>query len=664
MKSIKAFVAHSFEERDEIVVRAFLDYFDSLKETAGLTWDHAERAESQFISQKVKDKMEGKNLFIGIFTAKDYRIEQNKLKTSLPIFDYGKKDSFLLGSSDWIIQESGYALAMGMKLLFLIENGVHVNSGLQGDLEFVNFSRDNPSACSKKINQIIGDIIVESVDTMSMQTSASPAEIKKDEIDEVPNSNETALTEEQLLLRKVIDAYVNLDSLISEKKDIMEAEKKLGEIILEFKDHKKYSSSFWKGRFYQLKLDAGFPEAFNELEILCKENPDDISPLNFLAISYKSYGQYSKAVDQYLKISEKQDTIKDRVAYIGKASECFASANNFGAAYGLLLTEFKNTDLDTNILYILYKKLAEIAKLQDNKNLFVAFAEKALDIFPTDYELRFSLAYSYEEFGNTASSLAHYKFLCEHNPDGNNFNNIGVAYSRLGIKGKAIESYKIASEKYDESLAMANMSYGYIEQGFFNEARDILKTARTQENHHKNVDSAITRINEVEEEEEESLTKTLKKVEPEKKFLVKFAEDYALPAVVNITGKWTSRHGEILLNMKDDKVYGETEITYQSLENALATVKTGGLSISQRDSKKIISIDGIIINCSIEYQLKIKTISGSTFLAGLMGGTEAVYKGLMHVSKDEQKIFVMEWMEGKREIEFYEMTKISRNTIS
>src|SRR3989304_5705009 len=102
MKSIKAFVAHSFEERDEIVVRAFLDYFDSLKETAGLTWDHAERAESQFISQKVKDKMEGKNLFIGIFTAKDYRIEQNKLKTSLPIFDYGKKILFcwvlLIGS--------------------------------------------------------------------------------------------------------------------------------------------------------------------------------------------------------------------------------------------------------------------------------------------------------------------------------------------------------------------------------------------------------------------------------------------------------------------------------------------------------------------------------------------------------------------------------------
>jgi hypothetical protein len=45
MGKIKAFVAHSFEERDGTVVRGFLEYFSSLKETAGLTWDHAERPE-------------------------------------------------------------------------------------------------------------------------------------------------------------------------------------------------------------------------------------------------------------------------------------------------------------------------------------------------------------------------------------------------------------------------------------------------------------------------------------------------------------------------------------------------------------------------------------------------------------------------------------------
>jgi len=480
VSKIRAFVAHSFnEERDGAIVRAFTEYFDSLKETAGFTWEHAERSESKAISEKVKGKMEGKNLFIGIFTANDYRIKQNNLRTSFPIYSYAKKEYFSEGSSDWIIQESA------------------------------------------------------------------------------------------------------------------------------------------------------------------------------------DYGQFSKAADKYMKISEMKEmklNAERRVNYVAKAADCYASDNKFHEAYSIILAEFRNTELDTNILYILYKKLSDIAKMQDNKKLFVAFAEKALEIFPTDYSLRFSLAYLYEEVGNHARSLAHYIFLCEHNPNGVNFNNIGVTYGKLDMKGKSIESYIIASEKYCESLAMANIAYSYIDQGFFKAASDILKVSKEQENYHKNVDSATTRITEIEEEEKESLKKTLKKIEPEEKFLVRFAEAYALPFKVDVTGEWSSMHGEIRLDMKDGKVYGSTESNFQSLSNTLAVLKIGGLATGQEVSKRTISIDGIITNSSIEYQLKIETTSGSTFLTGI-GGTKRVYKGLMHVSQDARKIFAMEWTEDKPEIEFYEMVR-------
>jgi tetratricopeptide (TPR) repeat protein len=603
--------------------------------------------------------MEGKNLFIGIFTAKDYRIGQDNLKTVFSTFAYGKKELFSEGSSDWIIQESGYALAKDMKLLFLIENGVDVNAALQGDLEYIKFSRENPAACFKDINEIIGSLIGESPDTTLMQTSAPPPETKTDEIEE-GQRNDTEQTQEQLFRKKFVDAYGKLYGLICEKRNIIEAEKKLDEIIQEFKDS-KYSSSFWKAKFYQLKLDAGFPEALNDMEILCKEYPDDIHPLNSLGSSYKTYGQYTKAADQYLKISRMQRSLKDKVKYICMAADCYASDKNYDEAYKVLLKEFKNKELDTNTFAILYKGLSEIAKIQGNKVLFAAFAEKALEIFPTDFVLRFALAYLYEEVGNTPSSLAHYKFLCEHNPDGSNFNNIGVAYSRLNMKGKAIESYSRASEEYKESLAMANIAYGYINEGFLKEASDILKVARAQENYHKNVDSATSRIREVKEEEEESLTKTSKTVEPEQKFLIKFAEAYTLPSEVDVTGKWTYRHGEIFLNMRDNKVFGESESVYQSLANTLAQLKIGGLGAGQMDSKQNTSIDGIINNSSIEYQLKVKTTSAGVSLL-TSGVTETVYTGLMYVSKDAQRISVMEWKEGKHETEFYEMIKIPHNS--
>ena len=139
MKKIKAFVGHSFNESDESVIKAFLDYFNSLKESMNFEWDHAEGSEIKAVSQKVKEKMEGKNLFIGIFTAKDFRIYPDKLKNSIfiPKYFLGLKSNFSKGSSEWIVQESGYALAKDMKLLFLIENGVSPPEGLQGDLEYI-----------------------------------------------------------------------------------------------------------------------------------------------------------------------------------------------------------------------------------------------------------------------------------------------------------------------------------------------------------------------------------------------------------------------------------------------------------------------------------------------------------------------------------------------
>ncbi len=82
MARLKAFVGHSFNEEDEDVIRTFLKHFDSLKDI-GFEWEHAERAEAKELAVKVREKMEGKNLFIGIFTRKNKQIYPPLLKTCL-----------------------------------------------------------------------------------------------------------------------------------------------------------------------------------------------------------------------------------------------------------------------------------------------------------------------------------------------------------------------------------------------------------------------------------------------------------------------------------------------------------------------------------------------------------------------------------------------------
>ena len=461
MKGLKAFVAHSFnKDRDGSVVKTFLEYFDSLKDTSGFEWDHAEKAELKAISQKVIEKIEGKNLFVGIFTGKDYRIEQDKLKSLFRSFKFGKRESFKACSSDWIIQESGYALAKGLYLLFLIEAGVDVNAGLQGDLQFINFSRDNPSACFTEINQILGSLAIKSVHDTSTSTSSSATEAKGDVI-ERQSINEISEAKEEKPI-DAQDAYMSLKRLILDEKDIENAGKKLSEIIENFKTDEAFTPMFWQGIFYELKIDAGFSGALTELETWAESNPNDFEPLRTLGMVYNKSGQYSKAAEQFLKCAEIQKTNIGRISLLREAAACYASDKKFNEAYRILLKEFQDVKLNTETIHLLFKGLAEVAKAQENKKLFEAFAEKALELFPTDYDLRFSLAYSYGEAGSEASSLFHYEYLMRRRPNGSNLNNLGVQYQRLDIKGKSVDAYKEAFNKYGNYSAKKTLYFKIV----------------------------------------------------------------------------------------------------------------------------------------------------------------------------------------------------------
>ncbi len=76
---IKVFVGHSFLKEDKETTDNFKGYFASLIKTMPFEWEDAQEKEVKTLSEKVKKKMSGKNLFIGIFTRKHIEIEESKL---------------------------------------------------------------------------------------------------------------------------------------------------------------------------------------------------------------------------------------------------------------------------------------------------------------------------------------------------------------------------------------------------------------------------------------------------------------------------------------------------------------------------------------------------------------------------------------------------------
>jgi hypothetical protein len=117
-----AFVGHSFTESDRIVVSCVVDTLISL----GLKTITGEKPKASRISDKVKKLIEDQHIFVGIFTKRD-KIAHKKEWTTSP----------------WVLDEKAYALGKGKKLILLKEVGVGSIGGIQGDYEFIEFSRDS-----------------------------------------------------------------------------------------------------------------------------------------------------------------------------------------------------------------------------------------------------------------------------------------------------------------------------------------------------------------------------------------------------------------------------------------------------------------------------------------------------------------------------------------
>lgn len=116
-----AFVGHSFGKDD----LSLADSFIRVLEAVGITVATGDKPLTDRISEKVKRRIEKQHIFIGIFTRRD-KLDGKNLWTT----------------STWVIDEKAYALGKNKKLILLMEAGIDSIGGIQGDYEFIEFSRD------------------------------------------------------------------------------------------------------------------------------------------------------------------------------------------------------------------------------------------------------------------------------------------------------------------------------------------------------------------------------------------------------------------------------------------------------------------------------------------------------------------------------------------
>src|SRR5437879_1154961 len=150
MRQLQAFVARSFDSQDEERIRPILEFLDTFRKS-GFFWDTAEAGEVQSVSQKVRQMIDEREVFIGFFTRRfpvsSYR---SKMRDAFRIL-LGRVQPELWSAPAWVLQESGYALRGKKDLILLKQPNVEV-FGLQGDLEYIQFDPQNPAAVFSKLS--------------------------------------------------------------------------------------------------------------------------------------------------------------------------------------------------------------------------------------------------------------------------------------------------------------------------------------------------------------------------------------------------------------------------------------------------------------------------------------------------------------------------------
>ena len=295
MNRIAAFVGHSFTKNDEEVVNGFLKFFDKVENmNIGFTYDHAKPAEPKELSQKVKEKIEDKNLFIGICTAKEQTIDHQNVKKSRLNKNMlvAREDDFVFKTSDWIIQEIGYALGKGMDLMIFLENGLRRPGGLQGDIEHIPFNRSELEKTFNQVLEMLQSLMPKKEIAETGQVEKQPKEKEREEIK----------VSEQAEYIEISPDWNYRDYNIELFKAIVRKDKDRTDAISEafFKsEHCKseYEQIHWKGLQLSWQLTYTDEQTLNQLIDLSNKNPEHHGISQLLGSAYSNFEKYDMKAD-------------------------------------------------------------------------------------------------------------------------------------------------------------------------------------------------------------------------------------------------------------------------------------------------------------------------------------------------------------------------------
>lgn len=316
-----------------------------------------------------------------------------------------------------------------------------------------------------------------------------------------------------------------------------------------------------------LKYCLGDKNAIKQLKkLIDKKDESSKFARERLAFIYEDLEDVKEAMKLIEENIEESQDLEERLLYSLKLTDLKMEINEFQEGEKIL-EKLKEEFEEPSHRAKIFKKYGKLCEKKEKINLALNYYEKALEYNPTDDSLRFKVAYKYGEINQYEMQIFHYNILNKHNYSSKSVkNNLGVAYEELEMNINAVKLYH-KSFKEEKALAAANLGYSYINAGFINEGRKILKKALEFEDVHENVNKALSEIEEKKLNEKNLEKKIINIAKIKREFSVKTCDSFDYTAKIsesNIEGQWDSSLGAIKFT-KEEKIKGEFKYEYENV---------------------------------------------------------------------------------------------------
>lgn len=655
MSQMNAFVGHSFLESDDQIVQKFLAYFDQVKGIVpGFSWENAKQAEPDDLLAKVRRLFKDKNLFIGICTSNEVAIPNDALET--PWWPRGRyvvaKSSVKPKTSDWIIQEIGFALARDLTIILFVEEGLRTPGGMQGNLNYISFNRSNAESCFGQF--------LEMIKTMMPTATVAPAAPMTQESSQEENGDSAPKGEGFLVPKEdwKQDDF-ELAFMVATIRDDQGAVTRIDDAFKKNPKNKEANKQeAWEvfGEYVRIIHNKG--GKLERIEDIADRYADNHEVQHYLGLAYVQFEKFTDAAACFKKSVAGTDDRQIRLHRFGMLAKVLAKAGKHDES-NAVIEQLKGSSAE--VLHgnsIVAEQLCDIAESMDQDEFWLGLTEYLISLYPDRNSKRFDLAYKYSHLGQHSLALKHHSEIPINDRGGNEWNNLAVEYASARLSHMAVKAYR-ESEELGETLATSNLAYKLIQAGFLEQAKEMCISANEKDEVHKNVIHALARISDIPGEEELTLKESIDGVDELHQFWNDFGKAATDKATGGLDGHWTGPVANTIVKTKGNRftAIGEYEVSGSALGNALL-----GLRASRSEKRRFrVTYEGTILGRSIVCKCEREQIEGKKRVASLLGdGLTDTWTCIMVVNEARDRIGFCDRPLGKN-ARFASLERLSPN---